>query len=791
MLRLPPCTGQSGVGKRIGAFRPNSLRWAILEPMRLEAKLFGTPTLQIAGQPLEVGGKTLGLLYGLLLAPLSRADATALLWGDDGAQSLRQALVVLRKLPHAKDWLHDGEMLSVQADTDVWRFEAALLAADSARAIELCTGKLLEGVQIKSGAFMEWLNTERTRLERGLASALRLEIARLEQQHAQIALGYAERLLELDPLDEAALQIALRLEVQLGLRDAAQQRLNQFRRLLKTELGSEPLPETLELLGQNNLAQRYARARRLAADQTDAAFWAEVLGVSALDLAELEPEPSNSDMPQTLRLLLEKQIALAREKRFDPNPPQAHTEAAKIAGHFLRASEPRAALPWWVQSGQLAHKAGALSNAKVAHFAALWITQDEPARRDCLIALGNLAEATSDLPLMQAVWLELQRLGTLLQDDLTLFHAKHRLASWAIRSAQATNAIQAAEEAAHIAGRIAQPELQALANGTLGTAQMASGNLAQAREALLLAGNSQDPQLHLRVYANLGSVSGMLGQLEEATSHLETALTIARSLQNLPVVAMVLFNLGATAEKLSKLGNAETHFREAIEISSRLGNASMVLQATLGLAQIHAARGHWGEAFNTAIEAHELAQNTPLLPQVHMFLGELETRFGRLEAAQSWLSQAEAGFATASNQRLHLSAQANLALLGFKAGQHTEAEVQSSLEALRDAGHQDQFDHIRLEFALLASTPKHIAWALAGLDESRLSVQVARARLASINRQKPTPDLGAALESALEQEVYLDVPLGFALLGQENRAQEVKVLSAAGLPKAQRTAFMG
>jgi hypothetical protein len=70
-------------------------------------------------------------------------------------------------------------------------------------------------------------------------------------------------------------------------------------------------------------------------------------------------------------------------------------------------------------------------------------------------------------------------------------------------------------------------------------------------------------------------------------------------------------------------------------------------------------------------------------------------------------------------------------------------------------------------------------------------VQVARVRLASINRQKPTPDLGAALESALEQEVYLDVPLGFALLGQENRAQEVKVLSAAGLPKAQRTAFMG
>jgi DNA-binding SARP family transcriptional activator/tetratricopeptide (TPR) repeat protein len=759
--------------------------------MRLSAKLFGVPSVRVGDQPLEVGGKTLGLLYALLLTPMARADATALLWGDDAAQSLRQALVVLRKLPHAKDWLQDGELLSVQADTDVLRFEAALLASDSARAVELGSGTLLEGLQVKSGAFMDWLNGERARLERGLASALRLEIARLEQQHANIALGYAERLLLIDPLDEAALQIALRLEAQLGRREAAQQRLSQFRRLLKTELGTEPLPETLELLGQNNLSQRYARAKDLAPNQTDVAFWAEVLGVSALDLAEVQPSGTEGGVPEALRLFLEKQIAHALEKRFDADAPQAFDQAAQVARHFLRADEPRAALPWWMRSGQLALKVGALPHAETAQFAALWITEDELPRRDCLIALGNLAEAKNDLPLMQVVSLELQRLGQQLQDDLTLFHAKHRLAAWAVRSAQAVQAIQAAEEAAHIAKRIAEPELEALAHGTLGTALMAAGNLPQAQEALLLARASQNPQLRLRVFANLGSVSGMLGQLETATNHLEMALTIARSLQHLPIVGMVLFNLGATAEKLGRLKSAESHFREAIEIGSRLGIPATVLQATVALAQIHAARGHWGAAFNTAEEAHDLAQNSPLLPQVHMLLGELETRFGRFEAAQAWLVQAESGFAVSGNQRLQLSAQANLALLGFKAGQRSEAEVQTSLEVLHEAGHQDQFDHIRLEFALLATTPKRVAWALAGLDESRLSVQVAQARLAGFKKQKPKPDLLPALETALEQEVYLDVPLGFELLGQKDRAQEIKVLSAVGLPKVQRQAFIG
>jgi DNA-binding SARP family transcriptional activator/tetratricopeptide (TPR) repeat protein len=758
--------------------------------MKLEAKLFGIPEVRVLGEPLEVAGKTLGLLYAMLISPLSRAEATSLLWGDDAAQSLRQALVVLRKLPHAKDWLLDHETLAVQADTDLLRFEAALAAQDSARAIELGSKTLLEGIQLKSGAFMEWLNAKRSQHECGLAAALRQEIARLEQSHAQLALGYALKLLELDPLDEPALQIALRLEVQLGQRESAQTRLGQFRRLLKTELGSEPLPETLELLGQNNLAQRFARAQSLAPTQTDVAFWAEVLGVGALELAELEQGTTTGEIPEKLRLHLEKQIAQTLEKRFDALHPRAYVQAAQIAQHFQKALEPRAGLPWWMQAGQLALKVAALPDSQAAYFAALWIAEDEIPRRDCLIALGNLGEAKNELALMHSVALELQRLGTVLQDDLTLFHAQHRLAAWAIRSAQANLALDAATKAIQIASRIQHPEMQAMAYGSLGTAHMALGQLLQAKEALLLVLPTENPQLRLRAFANLGSVAGMLGQLEESVLYLESALTIARSLQNLPTVGMILYNLGASAEKLANLKSAETHFREAVEIASRLSNPAMLLQSTLALAQIHAARGHWGESFNTACEALELAENLPALPQVQMLLGELELRFGRFEAAKHLLELAQTGFEAANNQRLQLSAAANLALVNLQLGELPESAVQAALESLRQAGHQDQFDHIRLEYALLGSDKKQLAWALEGLDDSRLSVRVARARLAKLSKKKLEPDLSEALFSALAQEIYVDVPLGFVLLGQAERAQEVQVLSAAGLPKVQREALL-
>ena len=117
--------------------------------MPLEVKLLGRPEALLAGQPVALGGKPLLLLYLIAAHPhgLPRQRAWSLLWGDQGTQSLRQALVALRRLRGAVDWLTDGELLCVNGAIDVSAFEEAVSGRDYSRALELYRGALLEDVQ--------------------------------------------------------------------------------------------------------------------------------------------------------------------------------------------------------------------------------------------------------------------------------------------------------------------------------------------------------------------------------------------------------------------------------------------------------------------------------------------------------------------------------------------------------------------------------------------------------------------------------------------------------------------
>ena len=96
--------------------------------MLLEFKLLGRPEALLGGQPVALGGKPLLLLYLIAAHPhgLPRQRAWSLLWDDDGTQSLRQALVSLRRLRGAADWLEDGELLCVNSTVDAAAFEDAV-----------------------------------------------------------------------------------------------------------------------------------------------------------------------------------------------------------------------------------------------------------------------------------------------------------------------------------------------------------------------------------------------------------------------------------------------------------------------------------------------------------------------------------------------------------------------------------------------------------------------------------------------------------------------------------------
>jgi DNA-binding SARP family transcriptional activator len=171
----------------------------------------------------------------------SREVLAELLW-DERAQSqalgnLRVVLTALRKQFSAYLEITRSSV-GLQPDAPVWtdagEFEAHLQAARQARpfadprslqeAVDLYCGDFLEGFYLREAAgFEAWLVRERERLHQLAASALQ----ELVTQHLQAAdypagLAAANRLLELDSLNEAAHRQAMLLLVGRGRRGEAE-----------------------------------------------------------------------------------------------------------------------------------------------------------------------------------------------------------------------------------------------------------------------------------------------------------------------------------------------------------------------------------------------------------------------------------------------------------------------------------------------------------------------------------------------------------------------------------------
>jgi DNA-binding SARP family transcriptional activator/tetratricopeptide (TPR) repeat protein len=776
--------------------------------MTLEVTLFGTARVRFAGETLAMVGKPLALLCRLALGAVPRRQAAELLWGEYGAKNLRQALVTLRKLPGATHWLEDGEPLHVRAATDVGAFEAALERGDLEGALAAHGGQLLETVAVDSPAWREWLDAERARLAALHLGALRTHAAMLEERDPERALALWSRVFEADGLDEGALQAAMRLEIALGRRYAAQARLSAFRRAVREGLNADASGETLALLttatsGEQDLRSRLACVRSFApALRDDYAFLGAVLETDALNLAEnAAVDVEVATVPDAVRDFLRERTAHVLEARFEASAPDALEAAAQIARLWLAVERTALnATRWWMEVARQAQRRGVLKVAVDGFYRALWLSGDDDARLEALLGLGGVAEGIGDVALMDCVARELERLGRIRQDDRTLFHAAHRLGSWQMRVGQPLAAVDQGLEALGIARRLDDRALEELAYGLLGTARLATGDLHGARAALLHLTESANVQLQLRGHANLGSIEGMLGHLDAALEHMERALTVSRALQLLSVTASILFNLGATALKGGRLGRAEAGFREAIALGERIGNTGLTAQATLALANVHTQQGRLGLAWNTANDALALVEgNAPLEVQAVVLLGELEARCQRFDAARTELERARSLYGAMGNERGALGVDAALALVGVRRGDAgAEANTRAALERLRDAGHVDQFDSLRLEYALLTRDAESLTWALEGLTVASTGVTVARARL-YVDAEEAVA-LEAMLDAGCAHDEYGECLTGYALLlhrapvhdrdGLRAKLEAARAAMAAGLPKAQRQAFL-
>ena len=205
-------------------------------------------------QPRSSKGSALLLCLAATLGGLPRRELSELLWGAGKVQNLRQELFQLRRLPGAESWLQGGHAqrnLCVNARSDLGAFEGAVRAERYGEALTLWRGPLLAGLEPPHPAYGDWLEHERRRVEALYLGALGCRAFELERAgQDDDALGLVRELLAHDPLDESAHRSAMRLLHRQGRTEAALAQFESCRRALASELGAEPLAETVALLAE-------------------------------------------------------------------------------------------------------------------------------------------------------------------------------------------------------------------------------------------------------------------------------------------------------------------------------------------------------------------------------------------------------------------------------------------------------------------------------------------------------------------------------------------------------------
>lgn len=242
-----------------------------MEPLNLY--LFGAPRLALKNQPIPVGRrKTLALLAYLALTnqPQSRHTLHVLLWPDSdrasGKNNLRRELTSLRKLLGKELIIADRHEIALQMGPnlamDVAQFRTPLTIAHQHEstlcatclevhetAVSAYTAEFMMGFSLADAPeYNDWLFFERQKLQNELATLLLNLIRHYESnREAETAIQYAHHWLKLDPLNEAAHRLLIRLFASNNQRNAALQQYERCVEILAQELDIEPEEQTKAL----------------------------------------------------------------------------------------------------------------------------------------------------------------------------------------------------------------------------------------------------------------------------------------------------------------------------------------------------------------------------------------------------------------------------------------------------------------------------------------------------------------------------------------------------------------
>ncbi len=242
---------------------------------RFELRLLGGFDARLDG--IDLNGfesqKARALLAYLALQkerPVERRLLAGLFWSErsevSARRNLRQALHNIRGVfSKALDLppVFSGTRTTVQLHpefecwVDVEAFRKSVddgLAEDDdvstlAAAARLYAGDLLAGFTLEGcPVFDEWLSEEQGELRRRVVAAYRKLVRdALESGNHRLGIDYAHRLLTFDPASEEAHRELMRLYSASGRYSRALSQYKHLQELLATELGVEPMPETVAL----------------------------------------------------------------------------------------------------------------------------------------------------------------------------------------------------------------------------------------------------------------------------------------------------------------------------------------------------------------------------------------------------------------------------------------------------------------------------------------------------------------------------------------------------------------
>jgi DNA-binding SARP family transcriptional activator len=243
--------------------------------VRLTIRLLGAPEVHLAEAPLALNQhKARALLFYLAATgqPHTRDHLTTLLWSEspasDARHSLRSTLYRIRQAlrPSGADatLVGEGDQVRLQPlgyECDVVRFGQLVSEGHESaltQAVETYRGPFLHGFTLTDAPqFEEWARFEETRLNQAYLEALhRLADWAEARQEWAAAIGYVQRIVQRDPVEEVALRRLMKLRLRNGEAALALRHYHHLAARLQQELNLTPSPETLALFHEALRQQR-------------------------------------------------------------------------------------------------------------------------------------------------------------------------------------------------------------------------------------------------------------------------------------------------------------------------------------------------------------------------------------------------------------------------------------------------------------------------------------------------------------------------------------------------------